>query len=190
MRTSMRCVTLMRMRKRRRLQNLGAGSCHTQSHTPLASSSQHQLGCWVQCQAWPLPVPQLLLLLRLDDCPLLLQLFPASAIALQGTLCSLWFRCNTGAYTTYTTLFPCLATHCLPNRGQLATHYQYIYIVYRYACCLQPQCRCIYGLWRQYLLLRTRVTWIPFQHSNYKVSAVRVKQIIYIVNNIVCKSGI
>jgi hypothetical protein len=116
-----------------------------------------------------------LLLLRLDDCPLLLQLFPASAIALQGTLCSLWFRCNTGAYTTYTTLFPCLATHCLPNRGQLATHYQYIYIVYRYACCLQPQCRCIYGLWRQYLLLRTRVTWIPFQHSNYKVSAVRVK---------------
>jgi hypothetical protein len=39
----------------------------------------------------------------------------------------------------------------------------------------------------QYPVLRTPVTWTPFQHSNYKDSVDCIKLIIYTVNNNVCK---
>lgn len=133
MRTSMRRVTLMRMHKKTAIESRRRIVSH--SHT--ACQLQHQLGCWV-----------------------VLGLATAGAIAAAAaatrrlSIASAtvpYQRDSSARYVVFSVVqpqyspaptppfFPCLATHCLPNPGQLATHYQYIYIVYMYACCLQPQ---------------------------------------------------
>lgn len=134
MRTSMRCVTLMRMHKKTTIESRRRIVSH--SHT--ACQLQHQLGCWVALGlATAGAIATAAATRRLStasacNCSLL-----ARQLYKVGTLCSLWFSCSTRQAPTpaFFLVWPRIA---YPIR-QLATEYQYISIVYMYACCLQPQ---------------------------------------------------